>query len=174
MAAFIREHKLNWTLKGKAMTNEINVLHFDSIITELKATNVKQVFQTLSTHVSRLIGTPEKFILESLINSEKQENSGIGHGVAISHMRLPRLTRPMIVYAKLLSIVDFQSSDGEPVDLVCLILSPEFEGSKHLQRLAKVTRFFNDKNFCAELRAAEDKDDIRLTLKEMNNRKLAA
>jgi PTS system nitrogen regulatory IIA component len=174
MAERIRKHKLNWTLKGKAMTNEMNMLHFDSILTELKATNVKQIFQTLSTHVSRLIGTPEKFLLDSLVDLEKQGSSGIGQGVAVSHMRLPRLTRPMIVYAKLSDVVEFQSSDAEPVDLICLVLSPEFEGPKHLQRLAKVTRFFNDKNFCNQLRAAQDKESIRQALKEVNNRKLAA
>ena len=105
---------------------------------------------------------------------EKQGSSGIGNGVAISHMRLPRLTRPMIIYSKLSHMVDFNANDGEPVDLMCLVLSPEFEGPKHLQRLAKVTRFFNDEHFCNQLRQASDKQDIRFILKEMNDRKLAA
>ena len=156
------------------MTNEMSTIHFDSIITELKATSVIQVFQNLSTHVSRLIGTPEKSILDALTNAEKEVNSGIGHGVAISHMRLPRLTRPMIIYAKLPNAVDFVSNYGDPVDFMCLVLSPEFEGAKHLQRLAKVTRFFNDINFCEQLREAKNKDDIYLILKEINARKLAA
>ena len=156
------------------MTNEMNMMHFDSILPELKATNVKQIFQGLSAHVSHLIGTPEKFLFDSLMELEKQESSGIGNSVAISHMRLPRLTRPMIIYSKLSHMVNFNANDGEPVDLICLVLSPEFEGPKHLRRLAKVTRFFNDKHFCDQLRQANNKEEVRFALKEINDRKLAA
>lgn len=156
------------------MTKEMTTLNFDSIITDLKATNVKQVFQKLSHHVHRLIGTPESTILETLISFEKEGTSGIGGGVAISHMRLPRLTHPMIIYAKSSNDINFQAHDGEFVDLICLVLSPEHEGVKHLQRLSKVTRFFNDKNFCDMLRHAEDKADIRQALKIMNHSRVAA
>lgn len=172
--SYYKKARVKLALKGKTMTNEINKLHFDSIITELKSTSVKGVFQKLSVHVHRLIGTPEKLIFNYLIESEKTDNSGIGNGVAIAHMRLPRLTHPMIIYSKLSQSIDFKSNDGEPVDLVCLILSPEHEGAKHLQRLSKVTRFFNDRVFCNKLRQAKDKDDIRQALKDINNHRIAA
>jgi|GEM_PF-441460 len=172
--SYYKKAQIRLALKGKTMTNEMSTLNSDSIIPELKASNVKSVFQKLSTHVHRLIGTPERFILGHLLEQEKRENSGIGNGVAIAHMRLPRLTHPMIIYSKLSQSVDFNANDGEPVDLLCLILSPDHEGSVHLQRLAKVTRFFRDISFCDKLRTATDKDEIRQILKEINYHKLAA
>ena len=149
-------------------------LRFDSIIPEMKVTSSKQVIQKLSEHTSHLIGTPQRFLFETLSDQEHKQSSGIGQGVAIAHMRLPRLTRSMVVFSKLSRPIDFNAIDEQPVDLVCLVLSPEFEGPKHLSRLAKVSRFFSDKSFCDSLRDAKDAHDIRLILKEINSRKMAA
>lgn len=156
------------------MSNNINELRFDSIIFDLKITGSKQVFQKLAMHVSNLIGTPEKMLFSTLIDQEREQSSGIGNGVAISHAKLPRLTKPLVVFTKLSRGIDFKAIDEEPVDLVCLVLSPSHEGPKHLRRLAKVTRFMSDPAFCDALRNAQDVDDIRLILKETNSRKMAA
>lgn len=161
-------------VEEEVMTNNINELRFDSILPDLKVTTAKQVLQELSKHTFHLIGTPEKTLLASLLQQELEENSGIGHGVAIVHMRLPRLTKPFVVFTKLAHMVDFKAVDDEPVDLVCLVLSPEYEGTKHLQRLAKVSRFFSNKIFCNKLRAAEGTEGIRMVLKEINDQKMAA
>ena len=58
--------------------------------------------------------------------------------------------------------------------MIALVLSPEFEGSKHLQRLAMVTRFFNDTYVRNALRQANSYDDIRMVVKDVNERRKAA
>ena len=156
------------------MTDNIQEIHFDSIVFDLKAGNVKQIYQTLSRHINRLIGTPEKVLFDHLMDSEKEGTAGIGNGVAIPHMRLPRLTNPFIIFVKLAHEVDFKANDDLPVDMVCMVLSPEFEGPKHLARLSQVTRLFNQKEFCDRLRNAQDKDDVRQVVKDLNSRKIAA
>lgn len=156
------------------MTNSFDKLEFDSIITDLKATSTKQVFQNLASHIHRLIGTPEDKIINELSAQEKSICSAIGHGVSVPHMRLPRLTRPLIIFAKLKNAVDFDANDNEWVDMVCLVLSPEYEGSKHLQRLSFVTRCFLNQSFCDDLRNAGDNEDIKFALKQMNAERLAA
>ena len=156
------------------MTGQINMLHFDSIISNLNADTTKQVLQKLSEHISNLVGTSQKTVYETLVEQERQQSSGIGRGVAIAHMRLPRLTRPLTIFAKLEKSIDFQSVDGEPVDLICLVMSPEHEGSQHLNRRASVSRNFNDVDLCNRLRGAEDAGDIKMLIKQFNERKLAA
>lgn len=156
------------------MTNDIQQFQFDSIIAELKVNSSQDVFKKLSEHTSNLIGTSQKFLYDALIDQENIDNSGIGHGVAITHMRLPRLTKPFIIFAKLNRSVDFEASDNEPVDMVCMVLSPDFEGMKHLSRLAEVSRVFNNKELCFELREAKNKEDIKMALRSFNERKMAA
>lgn len=175
MTAFIKRQILssNWLWKGKSMTNN-NIIEFDLILMDLKSTNVKDTYSKLSAHIHRIIGTSEKTILNHLMTLEKEQGSGIGKGVAIPHMRLPRLTRPLTIFAKLSSTVDFKANDGEPVDIVCLVLSPEFEGPKHLQRLSQTTRLLNDTHLLEKLRSTQDKDDVKMIMKEKNNARLAA
>lgn len=155
------------------MTNT-QTIEFDSIILDLKANSFKQAFQLLATHIHKLIGISKDEIFDQLMADQKEESCAIGNGVAIPHMRLPRLTRPMTIFAKIPTAIEFDSTDGAPVDMVCLILSPEHEGAAHLQRLAKITRFFNNKNILNELERAEDKDDIRLILRNANHQRIAA
>ena len=64
------------------MTNDTYQMHIDTILLDMSADTVKQVFQKLSAHVCKLIGTPEIFLLDSLLGREKHQNSGIGHAVA--------------------------------------------------------------------------------------------
>lgn len=156
------------------MTNNIQEIYFDTIIPSLKVMNSKQAYQKISNHVSNLIGVSENTLLNIMLENDALNTSGIGNGVAIAHAKLPRLTRPMIVYAKLDKEIEFNALDDEPVNMVCLVLSPEFEGPKHLQRLSMVTRFFKDNKTRAALEDATDYDSIRMAVKLMNEMKKAA
>ncbi len=150
------------------MIKDIQQMHIDTILLDVHADNVKQVFQKLSKHVSNLVGAPEKFLFNSLMQRETHQNSGIGHGVAIADTKLPRLTHPMIVFARLTESIEYDAADGEPVDMIALVLSPEFEGPKHLQRLATTTRFFGNQKICADLRLAENYEAVRNIVKTAN------
>ena len=154
--------------KGKAMTDNMHDIYFDTILLDLKAKNTTQVYQRISKHVSSLIGTPEKFLLDVIIDNEETQNSGVENGVSIIHARLPRLTRPIIVFSTIENPIDFKAADGKFVDMAVLVLSPEFEGTKHLQRLAMVTRFFNNKETRMTLRSAQNIDNVRSVIKEVN------
>ncbi len=155
------------------MTNN-DELYFDTILNDFSANSVKHVYRILSKHVSSLIGTPEHILYEQLLKNEANDNSGIGNGVAIAQARLPRLTRPMIVFGKVTTPVNFASSDEYPVDMIALVLSPEFNGPLHLQRLSFVTRFLKEKHVQSALRKADDSDAVRTVMKELNHIRKAA
>lgn len=156
------------------MTNNIQQMHFDSILPEVKAINKKQVFQQISKHISNMIGTSEKFLFDILVNNEDIDSSAIGNGVAVAHAKVPRLTKPMIIFAKSPKPINFNAFDGEPVDLFCVLLSPEYQASQHLQRLAMTTRFFKDDDVRNDLRKATDYDTIRMVVSHSNIKKKAA
>ena len=151
-----------------------NNLHINTIIPNLKAGNAKQVFQKLSAHVSNMIGVSQKELYRLLVKQEDSLNSGVGHGVAIAHAKLPRLTRPIILYARLEQAVHFDAADGELVDMVAVVLSPEFETAPHLQRLATVTRFFTNYENRLSLQQATDYESIRRAIDDIQSRKKAA
>ena len=85
-----------------------------------------------------------------LTQRERLGSTGIGNGIAIPHGKLPKLERLFGVFARLDRPVDFEALDGQPVDLMFLLLAPEAAGADHLKALARVARLLRD----AEARAS--------------------
>lgn len=155
--------------------SNINELRFDSILPDLKVSSQKQVIQNLSDHIENLIGISSHDMTATLSSLEATKSAVIRNGTAIMDAKLPRLTKPLIVFTRCIRAVDFKACDDTPIDLVCLVLSPTQEVSgTHLRRLAKVSRFFNDQRFCDFLRHAEDVMEVKSILAEKNKLRLAA
>ena len=56
---------------------------------------------------------------------EKLGSTGVGNGIAIPHGKLPKLAKLFGLFARLERPVDFEALDGQPVDLIFLLLAPE-------------------------------------------------
>jgi PTS system nitrogen regulatory IIA component len=66
-----------------------------------------------------------------------------------------------VVFARLSAAVDYGALDGEPVDLVVLLLSPESCGADHLKALARISRTLRNRDILSALRAAPDAEAMR-------------
>ena len=76
-------------------------------------------------------------MLDVLTQRERLGSTGIGSGIAIPHGKLAKLDRLFGVFARLERPVDFEALDGQPVDLMFLLLAPEAAGADHLKALAR-------------------------------------
>ena len=79
-------------------------------------------------------------VMEVVMAREHLGSTGIGHGVAIPHGRMPDLQSPMIAIGRHIQGVDFDSIDGEPVHIVVLLLVPDSDDRQHLELLAQLAR----------------------------------
>ena len=98
---------------------------------------------------------------------EKLGSTGLGQGIAIPHGRLPSITRVYGLFARLAAPVPFDSVDGEPVDLVFALVSPEQAGADHLTALAKISRKLRDAATLAKLRGTESGEGLYAILTDM-------
>jgi nitrogen PTS system EIIA component len=80
--------------------------------------------------------------------------------VAIPHGKLPKLERLFGFFARLERPIDFEAMDGQPVDLVFLLLAPEGAGADHLKALARIARLLRDQDVAKKLRASRDAQAI--------------
>jgi PTS system nitrogen regulatory IIA component len=80
----------------------------------------------------------------------------VGGGIAIPHGKLPKLDRLFGLFARLEGAIDFEALDGQPVDLVFLLLAPETAGADHLKALARVARLLRDADVVRKLRESQD------------------
>src|SRR5258707_2881285 len=106
----------------------------NAIIPALKVNGKKQALQEIAAKAAALTGQSERTILEILLQREKLGSTGVGNGVAIPHGKLAKLANVFGLFARLERPVDFEALDGQPVDLVFLLLAPEGAGADHLKR----------------------------------------
>jgi len=132
----------------------------NAILPALKVNNKKQALQELAARAAELTGQDEKAILEILLQREKLGSTGVGNGIAIPHGKLSKLGRLFGLFARLERPIDFESLDGQPVDLVFLLLAPEAAGADHLKALARVARMLRDPDITRRLRESRDADAI--------------
>jgi PTS system nitrogen regulatory IIA component len=128
----------------------------DAIVPALKASNKKQAIMELSAQAAELTGQSERSIADILTQREKLGSTGVGNGVAIPHGKLPKLDKLFGLFARLERPIDFEALDGQPVDLVFLLLAPETAGADHLKALASVARLLRDPDVAHKLRGARD------------------
>ena len=132
----------------------------------LKATGKKKVLLELAARAARVTGAEERQIFDILTERERLGTTGVGNGVAIPHGKLPNLDRLYGFFARIDQPVDFDSVDGQPVDLVFLLLAPESAGADHLKALAKISRLLRDRGMCAKLRGSGNADALYALLTE--------
>jgi PTS system nitrogen regulatory IIA component len=123
----------------------------NAVIPALKVTSKKQALHELAAKAAKLTGQNERGIFETLLQREKLGSTGIGNGIAIPHGKLPTLDRLSGVFARLDRPIDFEALDGQPVDLIFLLLAPEAAGADHLKALARVARLLRDPDVTRKL-----------------------
>lgn len=92
----------------------------------------------------------------SLLGRERLGSTGLGNGVAIPHGRIKGIDAPIGAFMRVTDGVDFEASDGKPVDLIFALLVPADCTEEHLQILAAVAGKFSDDDFTNSVRAAAD------------------
>src|ERR1700704_210606 len=135
-----------------------------AVVPALKVNSKKQAIQELAARAAGLTGQSERDILEILQQRERLGSTGIGNGIAIPHGKLPKLERLFGLFARLDRPIDFEALDGQPVDLIFLLLAPEPAGADHLKALARVARLMRTPDIAAKLRESRDMDALYAVL----------
>ena len=91
--------------------------------------------------------TNKDIVFEKLYEREKLGTTAFGNGIAIPHARIDNLSEAKIIILKLETAIDFNSSDGEKVDLIISLLAPNNENEMHIKILSKIAEMLDDKFF---------------------------
>lgn len=91
---------------------------------------------------------------------ERLGSTGIGHGIAIPHCRINSSTGAVGALITLRQAVEFDSIDGEPVDILFAMLVPEEAHDEHLKNLAALASALTRSEFRQRLRLASDNSTL--------------
>ena len=137
------------------------ILPPERILYDVPGGSKKRVLEFFSTFIAQ--NTPSldsQEVFGRLINRERLGSTGIGNCVAIPHACSPHCSTPIGSFLKLSDAVDFDAIDGEPVDLVFVLLVPEEADDTHLALLGQVATIMNDADVRAQLRKAGSQREL--------------
>jgi nitrogen PTS system EIIA component len=147
------------------MVEIADILSPGNVVLDLRSCRSKrQVLKELAGHAAAAVNLDPQRLLEALRERERLGTTGIGHGIAIPHARLPELTRLFGLFARLDEPVDFEALDDQPSDLIFLLLAPDSADTESLKALARISRLLRDPGVQQRLRQAKDRGSVYLVL----------
>lgn len=126
----------------------------------------KRLLQDLADLAAGVYGINASDAVDALQERESLGPTGVGHGVALPHCRLPMLQSVVGVFIRLETPLEFDAVDRQPVDLIFGLFAPEESGVDHLKALALVSRTLRDATICGKLRANSDPATLHAVLAE--------
>ncbi|MDR5873906.1 PTS sugar transporter subunit IIA [Halomonas sp. CUBES01] len=137
------------------------ILPPERVLYDVPGGSKKRVLEFFSTFIAQNIPSLDsQEVFSRLIGRERLGSTGIGNGVAIPHARSPHCESPIAGFLKLNEAVDFDAIDGDPVDLVFVLLVPEEADDTHLALLGQVASIMNDADTRQQLRKTESQREL--------------
>jgi len=137
------------------------VLNPSAIISELKATTKEGAIDELLNLYKddpRIIDL--KDVKNSVMEREKIMSTGVGHGFGIPHCKTNRVTEILAAFGKTKSPIDFEALDGNPVNLVFLLIGRDNLVAPHIKLLSRISLLMNKSDVRDKLNAATTSEEI--------------
>jgi len=82
---------------------------------------------------------------EAIWRREALMSTGIGHHLAVPHVRMPGLTKPVVAIGLSADgLGDYESLDTDPIHIVAMIAAPAGQHDVYIRLLARVVEVFKD------------------------------
>lgn len=142
--------------------------YFDpgSVIWELRSTDKYDAIREL-IHSAPVFTEHESLELDEftkiVIEREKLQSTGFGHGVAVAHGRTRQVDEPTVALGISHEGIDFESYDGQPVHLLFIVANHPEHQMNYLHILSTLVAMVRNELFrrelltCAHAEAAQKK-----------------
>jgi len=150
----------------------LDVLHKETILSDLKSFDKKGVIEELVIPAARISGVNHENLVRVLMERERLGSTGIGEGIGIPHGKLKDLESLILGFGLSKKGVDFESMDGLPTHIFFLLITPENSTGIHLKLLARISKILKNEAFRKKLLNAADSDEIYSIIMEEEEKAL--
>jgi PTS system nitrogen regulatory IIA component len=126
------------------------------VMIDVRAADKVGLLQALARRAAIALDLAADVVASALLNREELGSTGTGGGVAIPHARLAGVDKPFGMLVRLAKAIDFDAIDGQPIDIVFLLLLPEKAQGEQLNALACAARVLRDPEAVRNIRRAAD------------------
>ncbi len=143
-----------------------HLLPAGNVILNLDVTSKKRVFEHAGLLFENTLGIGRSKVFDALLARERLGSTGLGHGVAIPHGRIAGLKEAAGAFIRTETPIPFEAPDGNPVNLIFVLLVPEKATDQHLQILSELAQMFSERRIRSELNDVADADSARRVIIE--------
>lgn len=140
-----------------------------SVVWELESTNKYDAIRELihrSTVFDSAGDLDVSSFAERVIEREKLQSTGFGHGVAVAHGRTPDVRESRIALGVSRSGIEYDAIDGKPVHLLFIVANHPENQMDYLKILSTLVAQVRNDTFRRELLSCTSKEGIRARLCE--------
>jgi PTS system nitrogen regulatory IIA component len=137
------------------------LLRIDDIQLDVDVPDKARLLQRIASLLARRLHLSDAEVLESLTAREQLGSTGLGHGVAIPHARMPQCNAVAGVFVRTKFAIPFDAPDRKPVSLFLALVVPKQATEHHLQLLATAATMFGDRGFRDRLGTCSDPSTIK-------------
>ena len=131
---------------------------------QIQGGSKKKLFERIADVLDR---EQEEFhpaeLVAGLLAREKLGSTALGDGIAIPHCRLADCDEPSGVLMTLATPADYDTPDGEAVDIMFALVVPSEATQEHLNLLADIARLFSQAEFRHALRECRTSEALYTT-----------
>jgi len=138
-----------------------NLVKPERVLANVSARSKKHCIEILSELLTR--SNPDiaaEDVFSRLIERERLGCTCLDKGIAFPHCRVDGITESTAALLKLAEPVDFDSTDGEPVDLVFGMLVPAESDEGVQSQIQDVARLLKDGSLCKAMRGATSSSEL--------------
>jgi PTS system nitrogen regulatory IIA component len=134
----------------------LNCFQSGTVVTDLAGPDKYQAIGELIRRAPVFNRLPDRRAFEqSVLDRERLQSTGLGHGVAVAHGRTSGVERVLVALGLSRTGIPFDSPDGEPVQLLFVIASPPSLSLDYLQVLSTLVRCVRHRGLRESLFAAD-------------------
>ena len=147
----------------------------DAVIPQLKSTRrddaVRELIDALIA-ANAVSKTLREDLIKLIIDREEKGSTGFGKGVAVPHVKHPKIKKMAAAIGVSQHGVDFNALDAAPVYSVVLLLSPQDSPDEHLQAMENIFSNLQKDTFRRFLRQATDLEAVMDLIQEADTQQL--
>jgi PTS system nitrogen regulatory IIA component len=136
----------------------------ENVVLDVQVTSKKRALEQVALLFENNQGLERAHLFDSLFARERLGSTGLGHGVAVPHGRIKNVKKPLAAFMRLAHPVAFDAPDGQPVDILLVLVVPQEATQQHLDILAEVAQSLSDESIVQALRSETDATRVHALL----------
>jgi len=151
---------LGWAIARRKQVSVFEFFTRRGIVVPLNVQSREEAFYVLCARAAAETGIGEEAIARAVMERESLMGTAIEEGIALPHSRLEGLNKPVVIFGRSLSGIDWNSPDGKPSQFIFLILTPQHDDAMQVQILRAIARVMQNPATTQSILNARDAQGI--------------